>query len=75
MSETIIIALVASISAIIGALIAGAITYMTTSKRNRFEAIIEICKYREKWLEQARQEMVEFNTYAVLARKINFIGI
>jgi len=62
LTENVSIAIIAACAAIIGAVIAGIISHYTTKKRNSFEARVEICKYREKWLEQLRHEITEFNT-------------
>ena len=64
-SVGLITALIAAITALLGSLI----TYLAMSRRDNLQARIEICKYREKWLEQLRNEFVELNTIAKMAIK------
>ena len=66
-TETVYVAIIAACAAIIGAVIAGSISHFSNKKRNDFEARIEICKYREKWLEQLRSEIVSLNVLCVEA--------
>ena len=67
LSEPVSISIIAAAAAIIGAIIAGIISHYSNKKRNSFEARVEICKYREKWLEQLRSEIVSLNTLCVEA--------
>jgi len=54
LSDGMVTALVAAITAILAA----SLTYVSTSRRDQLNGRIEICKYREKWLEQLRSEIV-----------------
>ena len=65
-TETESVAVIAACAAIIGAIIAGAISHFSNKKRNDFEARVEICKYREKWLSNLREEIAIFNAKAML---------
>ena len=57
----------ALIAAITG-LFASGLTYISTSKRDQRAARLEIAKYREKWLQTLRNELVEFHRLSVLAK-------
>lgn len=66
MTEDQIIALVGFSGVAIGALLSGLITFFIAGKRNNLEARIEICKYREKWLSDLREEIAQFNAKTML---------
>jgi len=67
LSEPVSISIIAATAAIFGAIIAGIFSHYSNRKRNSFEARVEICKYREKWLEQLRSEIVSLNTLSLQA--------
>ena len=66
MSETVLLAIVAAVSAVVGAIISGWLTNVATSRRNQFEAKVEICKYCERWLSNLREEIAMFVSEAML---------
>ena len=49
---------VAALFATTAAFVAAAVTYFSNKRRHDLDARIEICKYREKWLEQLRNEVM-----------------
>lgn len=51
-------ALIASVTA----LLAAGLTYISTSRKDQLQARIEICKYREKWLDTLRTDLVNLHT-------------
>ncbi len=55
------------ISPLIIAIIASGITYFATKRRIKLDATVEICRFREKWLEQLRTEVCDLNTLFVKA--------
>ena len=64
MSEPIQIALIASIAALLGA----ALTFLATSRRDSLDARLEIARFREKWIQELRAEMIDFAELASLAK-------
>lgn len=57
----------AAIFATSAAFVASGVTFFSSKSRHDLDARIEICKYREKWLEQLRLEIVGINNLCVKA--------
>jgi len=53
------------------AIIASTITYIVSKRRIKLEATVEICRFRQKWLEQLRDEVAQLTAVSVKALKSN----
>jgi len=54
-------AIIALSGVLMGAILSFVATIWVTSRRNKHEAALEIVKYREKWLQALRSELVDFH--------------
>jgi len=58
--------IVAALFATSAAFIAAGVTYFSNKQRHDLDARLEICKYREKWLSEVKEEVAVFVSQAML---------